>query len=612
MHRRTELHEFMGEDMLHFFPSTFPDETLYSRLARYHRLSGHADDRDSLHELVGVHTHVITSDLPSLLQTLISKIPAGARPSIEEIINSNTIFPYFQRFLPLERCGRAVSAMSGTSTAGLKTSIGLVASRLGANNTFRFCGKCVNDDRDAFGQAYWHRVHQLPGVWVCPRHTQALFELDFRTVQLKRHKLFLPDDPLAELASRQLPLTLYQIDALLRIAWLSTSVLLNPQPGWNAQSLNELHRNNARRNGLVRDNGRIYVAELANILESYSSDFPAAGEYAIVHRHFLNWALRLLRKPRGTAVHPMRHLLLMDCLRGARPTHLDEGTSDPPWVATKNEGHKVDQLKLIVMLGQKGKSLRHAAAEFGLSVTTVGIEAARLGLPVARKPKTITEDVKCRVYGALRRGLAPKEVAETHGLSQVSVYRILRMNGALAKEYSTQRFKLIRDAHRERFAGQTSDRADYAWLYRNDREWLAEQQGKASKGESQRERSVDWAERDELLAEQVANINDAMRSGAKRPRWISRSALKRETGMADTIERNADKLPLTHLGLSARSESREEYQRRRLLWAAGELKKLLHGRPPRWLLLRQAGIRVLARNNEMLVDTLTLDRPLFQ
>lgn len=187
--------------MLHFFPSTFPDETLYSRFARYHRLSGHVNDRDSLHELVGAHTHVATSDLPSLLQTFVSRIPAAARPSVEEIIDENTIFPYFRRFLSSEKCGRAVAAMSGASTSGLKAGLGLVASRLGAKSTFRFCEKCIGDDRTAFGQAYWHRVHQLPGVWVCPAHAQALCELDFGTVQLKRHKLFLPDDLLQDTAS---------------------------------------------------------------------------------------------------------------------------------------------------------------------------------------------------------------------------------------------------------------------------------------------------------------------------------------------------------------------------------------------------------------------------
>lgn len=599
--------------MLHFFPSTFPDETLYSRFARYHRLSGHVDDRDSLHELVGLHTHVATSDLPSLLQTFVSRIPAAARPSVEELIDANTIFPYFRRFLPSERCSRAVTAMSGASTSGLKAALGLVASRLGAKSTFRFCEKCIGDDQTGSGQAYWHRVHQLPGVWVCPKHAQALCELDFGTVQLKRHKLFLPDDPLAELSSRQLSLAPGQTDALLRIALLSTSVLLSPPADWDARSLNELHRENARRNGLIRNNGRIRVDDLANMLQNYSSAFPVAGEYTIVHQHFLDWTLRLLRKPRDVAVHPMRHLLLLDCLRGALPRHLEDGAPDPPKTATRNEGrHQVDQARLSEMLGQKGTSLRQAAAELGLSVTTLGIEATRLGLPVGRRPKTLTEGVKCRVCIALRSGLAPKEVAETHGLSQVSVYRILRMDEALAKEYADQRFKRRCDERRGRFASQTPDQADYAWLYRNDRAWLAEQQAMASKGETQREPSIDWAERDKLLAQQVAKISDAMRGAAARPRWISRSALEQETGMADTIERNVDKLPGTHLALSANSESREEYQRRRLYWAAGELKKSLHGPLPRWRLLRQAGIRVLAKNNKLLVETLTQDRPLLQ
>lgn len=599
--------------MLHFFPSTFPDETLYSRFARYHRLSGHVNDRDSLHKLVGLHTHVATSDLPSLLQSFVSRIPGAARPSVEKIINENTIFPYFRRFLSSERCDRAVAAMSGASTSGLKASLGLVASRLGAKSTFRFCEKCIDDDRTAFGQAYWHRVHQLPGVWMCPAHAQALCALHFGTVQLKRHKLFLPDDLLAERSSRQPSLAPCQIDALLRIALLSASVLLSPQADWDARSLNELHRNNARRNGLVRDNGRIRVDDLANKLQNYSSTFPVVGEYAIVHQHFLDWTLRLLRKSRDVAVHPMRHLLLMDCLRGGLPRHLEEGTSDPPKIVARNKGrHQVDQTRLSEMLGQEGMSLRQAAAELSLSVTTLGIEATRLGLSVGRRPKTIKEDVKCRVCAALRSGLAPKEVAETHGLSQVSVYRILRMDEVLARECASQRLKLLREAHREHFANGTSNQADYAWLYRNDREWLAEQQAMASKGETQREPSIDWAERDELLAQQVAKISDAMRKAAGKPRWISRCALERETGIADTIERNADKLPSTHLTLSARSESREQYQRRRLYWAAGELKKSLHGPPPRWQLLRKAGIRFLSKNNEMLVETLTHDRPLFQ
>lgn len=595
--------------MLHFFPSTFPDETLYSRFARYHRLSGHVHDRDSLHELVGTHTHVAISDLPSLLQTFVSRIPAIPKPSVEEIIDTNTIFPYFQRFLSSERCSRAVAAMSGTSTSGLKAALGLVASRLGAKSRFRFCERCLGDDRLEFGQPYWHRVHQLPGVWVCPKHAQALCELDFGTVQLKRHKLFLPDDPLVEVSSQQRSFASNQMEALLRIALLSASALINPPTTLHLQNLNKLHRENARRNGLVRNNGRVRIDHLAGMLQNYASAFPTAGEYVIVHQHFLDWTLRLLRKPRDIVVHPMRHLLLLDCLREVHPGRLESIVPNPPKTMARNEGRcQVDLARLSEMLGRKGTSLRQAAAELGVSVTTLGIEATRLGLPVGRRPKTITDDIKSRVYTSLRSGLAPKEVANECRLSQVSVYRILRMDDGFAKEYVDQRFKLQRDARRERFARQKL-KTDYAWLYRNDKEWLSEQRANTSKGRSQRKAPVDWAERDKFLAKQVVITSDTMRSGAARPQWISRSALKRQSGMGDTIEYNADKLPETHLVLSVHSESREEHQRRRLYWAASELKKSLHGLPPRWQLLRQAGVRVLVKNNEKLVKTLSQDRP---
>jgi hypothetical protein len=258
------------------------------------------------------------------------------------------------------------------------------------------------------------------------------------------------------------------------------------------------------------------------------------------------------------------------------------------------------------MLGQEGASLRHAAAELGHSVTTLGIEAARRGLPVDRRPKNITEKVRSDVCNSLRRGLAPKEVAEAHGISQVSVYRILRMDKALAREWADQGFRRRRDACRERFASQASPtRANYAWLYRNDRQWLIEQQAAASKGKTLRKPYIDWAERDKFLAQQVAEHSDSMRNALGRPQWISRSALERATGLADTIERNPDKLPRTHLTLSAHSESHEEYQGRQLQWAAAKLKKSLHGAPPRWQLLRLAGIRILAESNEQLLGTLT-------
>ena len=40
----------------------------------------------------------------------------------------------------------------------------------------KYCPKCALRDRECYGEAYWHRVHQLQGVTVCPEHGVPLIE----------------------------------------------------------------------------------------------------------------------------------------------------------------------------------------------------------------------------------------------------------------------------------------------------------------------------------------------------------------------------------------------------------------------------------------------------
>jgi len=37
----------------------------------------------------------------------------------------------------------------------------------------RYCDRCVEYDTKTYGEPYWHRVHQLPGVFFCPIHNMS-------------------------------------------------------------------------------------------------------------------------------------------------------------------------------------------------------------------------------------------------------------------------------------------------------------------------------------------------------------------------------------------------------------------------------------------------------
>src|SRR3546814_4947319 len=84
---------------LHFFPASLPDETLHSRVSRFHCMSGNLHDRYSLQDLFGSHTFAPTSNLPSHLLALCARLPEQMACSPDELLEEATLFPYFRPFL---------------------------------------------------------------------------------------------------------------------------------------------------------------------------------------------------------------------------------------------------------------------------------------------------------------------------------------------------------------------------------------------------------------------------------------------------------------------------------------------------------------------------------
>ena len=54
--------------------------------------------------------------------------------------------------------------------------LGLMATRGPVLKALRYCPACVNRERSRFGEAYWHRSHQFPGVLICTEHKAWLEE----------------------------------------------------------------------------------------------------------------------------------------------------------------------------------------------------------------------------------------------------------------------------------------------------------------------------------------------------------------------------------------------------------------------------------------------------
>ncbi len=161
--------------MLGSFPSPYPDELLYSVVARYHIRSGNKSFRQTHEELF--ETTDLQPDkivLPNNLNFLINQLPKGSKLTVESLIKRNTLYPFFRNFLtPIE-----IYSFKNLLRAKSSTSISQVAkiSNKERNRVLKFCPQCCVEDEQEYGEAYWHRQHQIPGILVCLKHQVPLVD----------------------------------------------------------------------------------------------------------------------------------------------------------------------------------------------------------------------------------------------------------------------------------------------------------------------------------------------------------------------------------------------------------------------------------------------------
>ncbi|MGY5345903.1 TniQ family protein [Paenibacillus glucanolyticus] len=156
-----------GQRFIAFFSSPFPDEILYSVFARYHARSGNENIKKTMRDLFGSKTVCAVTDLPAHLNQLQISIPGNAI-SVGTLLNKHTLLPYFRPFMPVERYELILEQLIYGNGQSVFMKMGLPASGVTKPEVLRYCPACVSFDRKEYGAAYWHRSHQLTGVFICP------------------------------------------------------------------------------------------------------------------------------------------------------------------------------------------------------------------------------------------------------------------------------------------------------------------------------------------------------------------------------------------------------------------------------------------------------------
>ena len=159
--------------MISNFPTPYPDELIYSVIARYAIHHGIQSPKYLTEELFNNRNFTPSYDLPSYIDTLATYLPS--KYDALTLINNHTLLAIYKPFQPNPVINYAIEAMQGNEYKNLHIKLGKNASRIKTIDYFRFCPHCWQEQIEKYGEIYWKRVWQITGYEYCTTHHQPLF-----------------------------------------------------------------------------------------------------------------------------------------------------------------------------------------------------------------------------------------------------------------------------------------------------------------------------------------------------------------------------------------------------------------------------------------------------
>lgn len=596
----------MAPLFISYMPQLLPDELLYSLLGRlvgYNALGG---PRVCLELLFGSKDVIPSIDLPTLIESLHHRLGSlSPCASADGIIDTGTIYPYHRPFLTIERHEAIRQILLRGGGKGLKTLLGRVANRFGANLPLQYCQECNEESIARHGVPYWRKSHQLPGVKCCATHRIDLISHTRPSSSTDRQRLILP----THTAVRQ-PFRISSCSQQVNFSVLSRDLLEAGLPALCPLERQAAYEVAIAALGFRTHRNRIDHTALSAAVKTFYNDFQG-----FVHRDRLlstssqplAWLRTLLDRPSRSA-HPICHLLLIGflfktidgfkqamlqvrpCIAQNLEQTIDAESSPTAGIRTQHD----------LLVRDTSLSCRKVAQVLNLSVTTVVSRRRALGLSIAERRKHLTSDRLEPIVNALAQGLALPAIARRYRVSVGTVYRVRAQTPKLVQEHTMNRKEQERRRRRKRWqqainryhkGGVTKVRlanpATYAWLYRHDRIWL-QMTCKTLHRDRKVALRVNWAARDRQLCRRVTTLVTTLRRKKDRPR-ISKTLLLRELGDA-MIRANRVRLPNLQVVLERLIESPETFQIFRIEQAIERL--AVQGIPiSLWRIQRAAGIR---------------------
>lgn len=624
--------------MFNEFPIPYPDETFYSLCARF-MCRTKLSFRAFSYYLTGIKNYESTRGLPGRLAVIGARLPASYPINLQDLVMNHTGFPYYATFAIPDLVEGLNAAITGSESKGVNTLLGLRHSSVKLDDYLLYCPSCVKRDRELWGEAYWHRVHQLPGVLVCPDHHIFLEESSILVGTRGRARFHHLDKMFAEkhLGQAIRPLNLDEkvlIEVAIDSRWLLNGVAVNStleewleryhylllKLGLSSFPLNRIDNKGISK--VIRD---YFGDEILERLQSLpTSEAP--------------WINRIMRPKRVS--HPLRNILLIralgysvdnllaiklpkqcgpwPCLNPIACHYKQDVIDTYEWSYSRASGHirtfRCDCGFTYQRLGFEDTSLDLDARYQYSRITSYGtLWEARLReiwfdnslslYQIAEQLGVVSRTARQR---ARTLGLTIKDGKRTTGEVEVR----LTVEGRKEVTKQSHRRKLLKLLRTRSFENRSeliqASSNSVGWLRRNDNEWLIACLNKYPKLRSKKGKSLlsgpkdNWKERDANLYQEIEPVAKELRSREGFPVKVTIEAISLAMNQPSIFKRTYSqaKLPRTMGEITRHLDTWESYTMRKIEYTKKQL--IASGIPlSPYRICREAGIDAERAKNSL-------------
>ncbi|WP_237760175.1 TnsD family transposase [Sporolactobacillus inulinus] len=474
----------------------------------------------------------------------------------------------------------------------------------------KYCSACAEEDISTFGELYWHRLHQLPGNLICPKHDLWLEHSAVPITHSNKHAFILPTTSNCDLTIgrkangdflQQLKEFIHQAEHLLNGRFENQSF----------SHFTEFYQYHLIEKGFASFKGQVKQKELHIAFYNFYSKELLKSLYIDIGD--TQWLANFSRKHRKS-FHPYYHLIMLNFLslnvdsvfRVTSFKNNPFGQPNWPCLNALCPDYKESVIKVVTIRRcEKTKKPigRFACPTCGFSYTRKGKDQNKDDRYKFTRIMDFGFLWKKALQSLLNDGLSYREIARRLSVDTNTVIKyekIINSESGSKKEVhkdndlvNIRRNEWVQLQKEYPNLSKTQLRekrpAVYAFLYRNDSNWLNVNSPERQKVETINNR-VNWLERDQEILEKVQKVVEDINNKGGKPKRITVKTLGDRIGERALLENHMDKLSKTKEFIEQVSESERDFRLRRVEFVILEMKEKGEA-IKEWKVLKKAAIK---------------------